>query len=92
VKTLFLAAGWILIGVAALLAVAMHRADRRMQGFRAPDAPSSAFRIVPLRWRRELYTLEGRALVGRAWRLTIMMYAVAAVGVFLVSMGVEALP
>jgi hypothetical protein len=92
VKTLFLAAGWILIGVAALLAVAMHRADRRMQGFRAPGAPSSAFLMVPLRWRRELYTAEGRALVGRAWRLTVMMYVVALAGMFLVSMGVEALP
>jgi hypothetical protein len=92
VKTLFLAAGWILFGVAALLAVAMHRADQRMQAFRAPGAPHSAFRIVPLRWRRELYTAEGQALVGRAWRLTVMMYGVAAAGMFLVSMGVEALP
>ena len=91
-KTLFLAAGWILFGVAALLAVAMHRADRRMQDFRAPGAPSSAFLIVPLRWRRELYTEEGRAFVGRAWRLTVMMYVVALAGIALVSLGVEALP
>lgn len=62
-KTLYLAAGWILIGVAALLAVAMHRADRRMQ-----------------------------TRVGRAWRLSVLVYAVAILGMILVSLGVEALP
>jgi hypothetical protein len=63
VKTLYLAAGWILIGVAALLAVATHRADRRMQ-----------------------------APVGRAWQLSVLVYAVAILGMILVSLGVEALP
>jgi hypothetical protein len=92
VKPLFLASGWILFGVAAFLAVAMHRADRRLQTFRAPGAPSSAFGIVPLRWRSELYTKEGRPLVRRAWGLMILMYAVAGLGVVLLSHGVEALP
>ena len=91
-KILLLASGWILFGVAAFLAVAMHRADRRLQTFRAPGAPVSAFTLVPLRWRSELYTKEGQPLVRRAWGLMILMYAVAALGVVLLSQGVEALP
>jgi hypothetical protein len=92
VKAVLLASGWILFGVAALLAVAMHRADRRMQTFRTPGAPSSAFTFVPLRWRSELYTKEGQPLVRRAWGLMVLMYVVAGLGVVLLSLGVEALP
>jgi hypothetical protein len=91
-KALHLASGWILVGVAAVLAVAMHRADRRMQTFRVPGAPASAFTFVPLRWRSQLYTKEGQPLVRRAWGLMVMMYAVATLGIVLLSQGVEALP
>ncbi len=91
-KALLLASGWILFGVAALLAVAMHRTDRRLQTFRAPGAPPSAFTLVPLRWRSALYTKEGQALVRRAWGLMVLMYAVAGLGIVLLSLGVEALP
>ncbi len=89
---LFLASGWTLIGVAAMLAVAMHRADRRLQDYRAPDQPASAYTIVPLRWKRRLYTDAGRPLVGRAWGLMGMMYVVALAGIALLSQGVDALP
>ncbi len=89
---LFLLAGWALIAVAAMLAVAMHRADRRMQTFRAPGQPAGSYGMVPLRWKRALYTADGQKLVGRAWRLTVLMYAVALAGMILLTQGVDALP
>ena len=90
--TAFLVLGWVLIAVAAFFAVAMHRADRRMQAFRVPQARASAYLLVPLRWKRELYTAEGQALVGKAWRLMFVMYAAALAGMVLLSQGVDALP
>lgn len=90
--TTFLLLGWILIGLSAFFAVAMHRVDRRMQAFRVPDAPPGAYAFVPLRWRRALYTERGRALVGQAWRLMLLMYGAALVGVVCLSRGVDALP
>lgn len=89
---LYLLAGWILICGAAALAVAMGRTDRRLQKFRAPGHPPSAYRLVPTRWRRRLYTEEGRALVGRAWGLMVVMYLVTIAGIVLLSRGVDALP
>ena len=88
----FLALGWLLIAVAAFLALAMHRADRRMQAFRAPDAPAGAFFLVPLRWKRALYTPEGQEWVAKAWRFMFLMYGAALLGVVLLSQGVDALP
>jgi hypothetical protein len=90
--TVYLALGWMLIGLSALSAVAMHRTDRRMQVFRAPGAPPAAFSGIPLRWKRELYAGEGRALVRRAWSLMLLMYGAALVGIVLLSRGVDALP
>jgi hypothetical protein len=74
----FLVLGWILIGVAAFFAGAMHRADRRMQAFRAPGGRASAYLLVPLRWKRELYTAEGQELVGKAWWFMFLMWDGAA--------------
>jgi hypothetical protein len=90
--TALLVLGWILIAVAAFFAAAMHRADRRMQAFRAPGARASAFFLVPLRWKRELYTVEGQELVVKAWRFMFLMYGAALVGMVLLSQGVDALP
>jgi hypothetical protein len=90
--TAFLVLGWIAIGISALFAIAMHRTDRRMQAYRAPDAKPGAYALVPLRWKRELYTAPGRELVASAWRLMFLMYAAALVGVVLLSQGVDALP
>ena len=89
---LFLVAGWALIALAAMLAIGMHRADRRMQDFRAPGQPAGAYRMVPLRWRRALYTADGQKLVGTAWRLMALMYVVALGGMALLTQGVDALP
>ncbi len=88
----FLVAGWALIAIAAMLAVGMHRADRRMQAFRSPDQPAGAYLMVPLRWRRKLYTADGQKLVGTAWRLMALMYVVALAGMALLTQGVDALP
>ena len=90
--TVYLVLGWMLIGVSVISALAMHRADRRMQAFRASGVPPAAFSPTPLRWKRELYTGEGRALVRRAWSLMLLMYAAALAGIVLLSRGVDALP
>jgi len=60
--------GWASIGLACFFAVRMHLLDRRMQGFRAPGVAPSAFAFVPIRWRQDLYSPEGRVLVTSAWR------------------------
>jgi hypothetical protein len=91
-KTAFLVLGWTSIAVAVFFALAMHRADRRMQAFRAPDARASAFVLIPLRWKSELYTAEGQEWVGKAWRFMFLMYGTALLGMVLLSQGVAALP
>jgi hypothetical protein len=91
-QTAFLVLGWTLIAVAALFALAMHRADRRMQAFRAPDARAGAFFLIPLRWKSELYTAEGQEWVAKAWRFMFLMYGTALLGMVLLSQGVNALP
>jgi len=63
----------------------MHRADRRMQAFRVPDAPAGAFGWVPLRWKYKLYTAEGQELVAQAWRNMFWMYGAALLGMLLLS-------
>jgi len=72
--------GWALIAGAAALAIRMNLLDRRMQQFRAPDMPATAYFFVPVRWRRHLYTPDGQELVGKAWRTMALMYAVGLVG------------
>jgi len=91
-RTIFLALGWLLIGVAAYFAIAMDRADRQMQAFRVPDAKPNAYSLVPVRWKRSLYTAEGQRLVGKAWRVMLLMYGAAFLGMLLLSQGVDALP
>jgi hypothetical protein len=91
-KTLFLIGGWALIGLSAVLAIAMHRTDRRLQAFRVTGRPPSSYLLVPLRWKRGLYAGDGQLLVGRAWRLMAMMYVAALAGIALLSQGVDALP
>ncbi|HYC31946.1 MAG TPA: hypothetical protein VEB59_06620 [Gemmatimonadales bacterium] len=88
----FLVLGWAAIGLSAAFALAMHRADRRMQAYRAPGVRPGAYGIVPLRWKRNLYTAPGHDLVGKAWRSMLLMYVAALAGVVLLSQGVDALP
>jgi hypothetical protein len=67
-------AAFALFAVAAYHAVRMHGFDRRLQSFRAPDAPPRSFLLVPLRWREQLYTPEGLPLLRGAVRAMLMMY------------------
>lgn len=73
----------VLFAIAAGFAVAMHYFDRRMQHHRAPGAPETAFRWVPLRWRDpSLYTPEGEEYRRRAiwsWRLMLLFFVGAAI-------------
>jgi hypothetical protein len=77
--------GWLLVALAAYFALVMHRADRRMQAYRAPGARPGAFALVPLRWKYELYTVEGQELVAKARRSMFLMYGAALLGMLLLS-------
>jgi hypothetical protein len=57
----------LLFVAAGFFALRMHSLDRRMQAFRSPDASPSAFTLVPIRWRQELYLPNGQTLVTKAW-------------------------
>ena len=71
----------------ASFGIAMWFTDRRLQQYRAPDAPYLAFVFVPLRWRRRFYTPEGQPLVTRAWQQLGAMYALAIVGMVFIALG-----
>jgi hypothetical protein len=61
--------GWACIIGAAFCAAGVHRTDRQLQRFRQPALTPSSYWFIPLRDRAELYTIEGRPLVRRFWRL-----------------------
>ncbi len=69
--------------IAAGFAIGMHYFDRRMQQHRAPGAPESAFRWVPLRWLDpSLCTPTGEAYRRRviwSWRLMLLFFIGAAI-------------
>ena len=77
--------GWTLVAGAAALAIRMNLLDRRMQQFRAPGMPATAYIFVPVRWRRRLYTPDGQELVGKAWRTMALMYALGLLGAVFLS-------
>lgn len=68
---------------AAGCAIAMHVFDRRMQRYRSPAAPASAFRWVPVRWwDTALYVGEGRKYrrwAIRSWWLTVAFFVAGAI-------------
>ena len=68
---------------AAGCAVAMQIFDARMQRYRSPEAPASAFRWVPLRWwDPALYVGKGqtyRTWAIRCWWMTVACFVVGAI-------------
>lgn len=76
------AAAIVLFILAALFAVTMHECDRRLQRHRAKDAPTSAFRWVPLRWSHSShYEASGdiyRRNAIRFWWLMVVCFMGAA--------------
>jgi hypothetical protein len=79
--------GWILVAVGAIAGVRANLADRALQEYRLPNTPPSAYWFVPLRIREDLYRPEGHYLVGRAWRMTGVMYGSALLGAILIVLG-----
>ena len=79
--------GWLLLIGSGVAACIMYDADRRLQAFRLPSEPRSAYWFVPVRIRRELYKPEAGHLVGRAWRAIGAMYGLAVAGAILLSIG-----
>ena len=73
-------AAGLLLAAAAGFALRFWRLDRRMQRFRADGASPASLLLVPMRWRRRLYTPEAHPLVGSAWRALGTMYALAIAG------------
>jgi len=73
---------FLLFACAFGFACAMHYFDSRMQKHRAPDAPPSAFRWVPLRWfDSTLYTEAGDVYRKRTlacWVSMLFCFAAAA--------------
>jgi hypothetical protein len=79
-----LALGWTCFAVAAFYAMRGHGLDRRLQAFRAPSQPPSAYAFVPLRWREELYTIEGHDLLTQTWSSFRSMIGFAVFGMVLI--------
>jgi hypothetical protein len=61
--------------------------DRRLQAFRVPGKPASAYWLVPVRIRRELYRPEASHLVELASRCIVAMYGLAILGMILIAAG-----
>jgi hypothetical protein len=56
------AIGWALLSIGVFLLLRTAWLDRRLQRFRAPDAPAASYLGRFGRWRLDLYTPEGQAL------------------------------
>lgn len=72
--------GWLFTAGAMLCALILHDADRRLQNFRLPSQPPSAYLLVPLRIRSELYQPEAGYLVSRFWRAFGLMIVLFVIG------------
>jgi hypothetical protein len=57
-----------------------------MQQHRADGIAASAYHLVPVRWRAELYTAEGQAMVTEAWRAWRRTYGLGLPGVLLLAL------
>lgn len=77
--------GWVAILAAALHAVRMWQLDYRLQSFRRPEIPASAYFVVPFRWRRRLYREEAWPLISQAWYAVGLMYAFGVLGAVLIA-------
>jgi hypothetical protein len=77
--------GWIAIAAAAVHAVRMWQLDYRLQSYRRPEKPRSAYLIVPFRWRRRLYREEAWPLIAQAWQAVALMYAFGVLGAILLA-------
>jgi len=77
--------GWIAIVAAAFHAVRMWQLDFRLQRFRRPGIPRSAYLMVPFRWRRRLYVDEAWPLITQAWQAVALMYAFGVLGAVLIA-------
>jgi hypothetical protein len=77
--------GWVCIGLAAVAALRLHSLDSALQEFRAAAKSTSRYALVPLRWRRDLYTQEGAPTVLRLWRTFGWMIGSALLGMLLLA-------
>ena len=60
--------GWACVAIAAIFALQMFEADRRLQAFRSAGVPARRYAAVPTRWQRDIYLPDGAPLVDAAWR------------------------
>ncbi len=70
--------GWALLGAALFALLCVARLDRRLQAYRVPGTPRAAYLGPVGRWRRELYTAEGQALVAPT-RWAFLVFGLATV-------------
>jgi hypothetical protein len=77
--------GWVCIGLAAVAALRLHSLDAALQEFRDAAMHASRYALVPLRWRRDLYTPDGAPLVLRLWRTFGWMVGGALLGMLLLA-------
>jgi hypothetical protein len=79
--------GFGLFAAGAACGIVAWYADRQLQAFRLPEKPQSAYWLVPIRIRRELYRPEAAHLVDRAWHSIAAMYGLAFIGMILIAFG-----
>jgi hypothetical protein len=79
--------GWLLVAMSAIAATRMWWYDRRLQQHRVAGALPSAYRFVPLRWRRDLYSAAGEPLLRGARRALWVMYGCGFAGMVFLAAG-----
>ena len=77
--------GWGLLAIGTFFLLRTARLDRRLQKFRAQEAPRAAYLGQLGRWRRELYSAEGQPLI-RPTRWSYALFCIAwLIGVLLLN-------
>jgi hypothetical protein len=79
--------GFGLFAAGAACGIVAWYLDRQLQAFRLSEKPRSAYSLVPIRIRRELYRPEAAHLVDRAWQFIAAMYGLAFLGMLLIGLG-----
>jgi hypothetical protein len=69
--------GWAFLGIGIFFLLRAARLDRRLQQFRSPGVSASSYLGKFGRWRRDLYTSDGQALIAST-RLAFALFCVAA--------------
>ena len=88
-RIIIASAGALSFAAAAWHAIVAHSTDSEMQRFRVPDAPARKFMFIPLRWRHDLYSDQGKLLVDKAWHHHGLVYLFGVIGAgLLVASGV----